>query len=105
MCSQQDLGGVIGIFFNGFIKRRFKGWRGKYNSITLDGLDTGLYISTAVIFFALVFLRVVNPLQWFMNSPADGNTEINNAFNNLESNGAAIKATVAPGETFGPSTW
>ncbi|ORY58552.1 OPT oligopeptide transporter protein-domain-containing protein [Pseudomassariella vexata] len=92
----------IGIFFNGFIKRRFKGWWGKYNYVTSAGLDTGLYLSTIIIFFALVLPQKVNPPQWFMNPPADGNPNITNAFNNLDSNGAAIKLTVADGETFGP---
>jgi OPT family small oligopeptide transporter len=95
--------GAIGMFFNGFIKRRFKGWWGKYNYITSAGLDTGLYISTLIIFFALILPQKVNPPQWFMNPPADGNPNITNAFNNLDTNGAAIKLKVADGETFGPA--
>lgn len=97
--------GTVGIIFNGILKRRFKGWWGKYNYITSAGLDTGLYISTLVIFFALILPQKVNPPQWFMNPRADGNTTANNAFNNLDTNGAAIKSSVAPGHTFGPSSW
>lgn len=97
--------GAIGMFFNGFLKRRFRGWWAKYNYITSAGLDTGLYISTLVIFFCLILPQKVNPPQWFMNPRADGNPNVTNAFNNLDSNGAAIKSTVAPGATFGPSSW
>ncbi len=93
------------MFFNGFLKRRFRGWWAKYNYITSAGLDTGLYISTIVIFFALILPQAVNPPQWFMNPPWDGNPNVTNAFNNLDSWGAAIKSTVDPGETFGPTTW
>lgn len=94
--------GVVGVFFNGFIKRRFSGWWGKYNFVTSAGLDCGLYICTLLIFFALILPQQVNPPQWFMNPPANGDTTISNAFNNLDSNSAAIKYKLKPGETFGP---
>ncbi len=97
--------GVIGMFFNGYLKRRFRGWWGKYNYITSAGLDTGLYICTLLIFFALILPQQVNPPQWFMNPPVNGDTTINNAYNNLDSSGSAIKIVLAAGETFGPSTW
>lgn len=97
--------GAVGIFFNGFLKRKFRGWWAKYNYITSAGLDTGLYIATLLIFFALVLPQKVNPPQWFMNPPADGNPNITNAFNNLDTNGAAVPLTLAEGETFGPKTW
>lgn len=97
--------GAVGIFFNGFLKRKFRGWWAKYNYITSAGLDTGLYIATLLIFFALVLPQKVNPPQWFMNPPADGNPNITNAFNNLDMNGAAVPLVVADGETFGPTTW
>ena len=92
------------MIFNGLIKRRFKGWWGRYNYITSAGLDTGLYICTLLIFFALILPQKVDPPQWFMNPPADPEaTDINNAFNNLDTWGSAIKSTLAPGETFGPA--
>jgi len=97
--------GTIGIFFNGFLKRRYRGWWGRYNYITSAGLDTGLYISTLVIFFALILPQRVNPPDWFMNPPSDGNTDITNAFNNLDQHGKAIKLHLAEGETFGPTSW
>ena len=96
-------GSAVGMFFNGFIKRRWRGWWGKYNYLTSAGLDTGLYLSTILIFFALILPQKVNPPQWFMNPPVDGNTTINNAWNNLDSNGAAINTVLPPGETFGPA--
>ncbi|RFU29829.1 hypothetical protein B7463_g6494, partial [Scytalidium lignicola] len=97
--------GVVGMFFNGILKRRYRGWWAKYNYITSAGLDTGLYICTILIFFALVLPKKVNPPQWFMNPPVNGDTTANNAWNNLDSFGSAIKSTLPPGETFGPSTW
>jgi len=93
--------GSVGMFFNGFLKRRYRGWWSRYNYITSAGLDTGLYIATIVIFFALVLPQKVNPPQWFMNPAVDGNPNITNAFNNLDSTGAITK-TLADGETFGP---
>ena len=97
--------GAVGLFFNGFLKRKFRGWWAKYNYITSAGLDTGLYISTLIIFFALILPQKVNPPQWFMNPPADGNPNITNAFNNLDTNGAAIPLAVSGDETFGPASW
>ena len=96
-------GSAVGMFFNGFIRRRWRGWWGKYNYLTSAGLDTGLYLCTILIFFALVLPQQVNPPQWFMNAPVDGNTTVNNAWNNLDSNGAAINSILPPGETFGPA--
>lgn len=95
--------GLVGMIFNGPIKRRFKGWWGRYNYITSAGLDTGLYISTIIIFFALLLPSGINQPAWFMNPVSS--TTVNNAFNNLDSNGDALQSTVAPGQTFGPSSW
>ncbi|RDW75767.1 putative small oligopeptide opt family protein [Coleophoma crateriformis] len=74
------------------------------NYITSAGLDTGLYIGLFFVFFIVQYNNLTVP-QWFMNPRADGNPNVTNAFNNLDSNGAAIKSTVAPGATFGPSHW
>ena len=95
------------MFFGGFVKRRFRSWWSRYNYITSAGMDTGLALCTVLIFFALILPQKVNPPQWFMNPPADGNPNITNAFNNLESWGAAIQSVLPPGETFGPApgTW
>ena len=92
------------MFFNGFIKRRYKGWWGQYNYVTSAGLDTGLYIATLIIFFALVLPQKVNPPQWFMNPSPTGEYDGPNAFNNLDAMAAAIQHPIDPdsGETFGP---
>ena len=95
------------MFFNGFLRRRFSGWWGRYNYVTSAGLDTGLYISTLLIFFALILPQKVNPPQWYMNPPANFNgtfdpPDLANAFNNLDTMGSAIKSALDEGATFGP---
>jgi len=85
--------GVVGSIFNGFIKRRWRGWWMQYNYITSAGLDTGLFISTIVIFFTL-FLTNAKAPQWW------GNLAV---YNTMDMQDTAIRQTVAPGETFGPA--
>ncbi|KAJ9155207.1 Sexual differentiation process protein isp4 [Pleurostoma richardsiae] len=87
--------GVVGTVFNFFVKRRWTGWWLHYNYITSAALDSGLIVSTIVIFFGL-YMTSASPPQWFGNV---------NALATLDMAGAAIKKTVATGETFGPTTW
>ncbi|PSS14862.1 hypothetical protein M430DRAFT_67507 [Amorphotheca resinae ATCC 22711] len=87
--------GLVGFIFNFLIKRRWPGWWMQYNYITSAGLDTGLFISTIVIFFTL-YLTNTKPPQWW------GNVDI---FNTKDMTDTAIRKVVAPGETFGPKTW
>ncbi|KAJ5123142.1 hypothetical protein N7448_009239 [Penicillium atrosanguineum] len=42
---------MFGLIFNYWIRRRWSGWWHNYNYITAAGLDTGLILSTIVIFF------------------------------------------------------
>lgn len=87
--------GIVGVFFNYFIKKRFKGWWNQYNYITSAGLDSGLFISTLIIFFCLS-LTNTNPPQWW------GNVKV---FETMDWLDTAVRKKVAPGETFGPKTW
>ena len=54
----------FGLIFNFWIMRRWPGWWHKYNYITAAGLDSGLVISTIVIFFAIQLKNVEIPRWW-----------------------------------------
>ncbi|KAK3392966.1 putative isp4 protein [Podospora didyma] len=88
--------GIVGSVFNYFLRRRKTGWWLQYNYITSAALDTGLILSTLVMFFALYLTGTKAP-EWFGNSDKTLGT--------LDMNSAAVKMQVPPGETFGPSTW
>jgi OPT family small oligopeptide transporter len=87
--------GIVGVIFNFFIKRRYTGWWLQYNYITSAALDCGLIISTLVIFFTLYMTSADHPSWW-------GNTT---ALHTADLTIKAIKSHVAPGETFGPTSW
>lgn len=86
---------IVGLIFNYGIRRRFKGWWTQYNYLTSAGLDCGLIICTIIIFFALTLPEVDVPQWW-------GNVKV---FETLDATGAAIRKTVAEGQTFGPKVW
>ncbi|BFZ59744.1 hypothetical protein YB2330_000761 [Saitoella coloradoensis] len=83
----------VGFIFNCLIKRKFPPWWSKYNYVLSAGLDSGLAISTIVIFFCLGLTGV--SLDWW------GNTAV---FETLDMTKAVLKKVV-PGETFGPTSW
>jgi len=87
--------GIVGVVFNYFIKRRYTGWWLQYNYITSAALDCGLIMSTLLIFFTL-YLTEADHISWW------GNTE---AMRTMDFAHTAVKSVVAPGETFGPSSW
>lgn len=87
--------GVVGIVFNYFVKRRWRGWWLQYNYITSAALDTGLFISTIVIFFTL-YLTNTKPPQWW------GNVTI---YETMDMTDTAVRKVLPEGETFGPKTW
>lgn len=81
--------GVVGVVFNGWIKRRWRGWWMRYNYILSAGLDTALAIGSFLIFFCLVYPGV--KVVWFGNE-IDSRT----------ADGQMLPLDqVAPGETFG----
>lgn len=87
--------GTVGAFFNYYLRRRNQGWWLQYNYVTSAALDTGLIVSTFIVFFAL-WMSGAQPPVWF------GNVE---ALSTLDMVSRAVKSAVPPGETFGPSTW
>jgi OPT oligopeptide transporter protein len=42
--------GIVGFIFQFYIRRRYFGWFKEYNYVTAAALDTGLILSTIVIF-------------------------------------------------------
>ncbi|KAF2689089.1 OPT family small oligopeptide transporter [Lentithecium fluviatile CBS 122367] len=86
---------IFGLIFNYGIMRRWPGWWHKYNYITAAGLDSGLILSTVVIFFAITF-KQYPVLQWWGNIKP---------FETMDYLNTAIRKTVAEGETFGPKSW
>ncbi|KAG9520209.1 OPT family small oligopeptide transporter, partial [Aureobasidium melanogenum] len=86
---------LVGLTFNWWIRRRWNGWWSHYNYITAAALDSGLIISTLIIFFAITLPEVEVPNWW-------GNVGV---FETMDALGTAIRKTVADGETFGPKTW
>ncbi|KAF2659765.1 small oligopeptide transporter [Lophiostoma macrostomum CBS 122681] len=86
---------IFGLIFNYWIMRRWPAWWHKYNYITAAGLDSGLIISTIVIFFAIQFKDTAPPQWWGNTKPLETMDYLN----------TAMRKTVAEGETFGPKTW
>ncbi|KAF1947905.1 OPT family small oligopeptide transporter [Clathrospora elynae] len=86
---------IIGIIFNYWIMRRWPGWWHNYNYITAAGLDSGLIISTVVIFFAVQFKEYPAPQWWGNIKPFETTDYLN----------TAIRKTVGEGERFGPKVW
>lgn len=87
--------GIVGFAFQYYIRRKYFGWFKQYNYVTAAALDTGLILSTIVIFFTLQLTLQIPP-QWY------GNVDISNT---LDAVGKAVKSHVAPGEIFGPAEW
>ncbi|KAF2502770.1 small oligopeptide transporter [Lophium mytilinum] len=55
---------IIGLIFNYWIRRRWIGWWTTYNYVTAAALDSGLIISTIVVFFAITLPNVKIPDWW-----------------------------------------
>ncbi|KAF2740087.1 OPT family small oligopeptide transporter [Polyplosphaeria fusca] len=86
---------IFGLIFNYWIMRKWPGWWHKYNYITAAGLDSGLIISTIIIFFAITLPNVPVPQWW-------GNVKV---FETMDYLNEAVRGTLAEGETFGPKSW
>ncbi|EFW99104.1 small oligopeptide transporter [Grosmannia clavigera kw1407] len=87
--------GSVGTFFNWFVKRRWSGWWMQYNYVTSAGLDSGLIVSTLIIFFSLYLTSATAP-QWFGNV---------GALETLDMKGKALHLELPAGQKFGPSNW
>lgn len=86
---------VVGLFFNKWIRDRYRGWWMQYNYLTSAGLDVGLALCTIVIFFALQYTNTPMTDWW-------GSTT---ALDTMDSLGTAIVRQPPEGGTFGPSSW
>ncbi|KAH8654565.1 OPT family small oligopeptide transporter [Tricladium varicosporioides] len=86
---------IVGLTFNYYIRRRLPGWWHNYNYVTAAGLDTGLVISTIIIFFAITLPEVSIPQWW-------GNVGV---YDTMDYTVNAMRKIVTDGETFGPATW
>jgi len=92
--------GIVGFIFNYLIRRRQFSWWAKYNYVLSGALDSGVAIAVVLIFFCLQYpkngqIGIDNIQVWW------GNTV---PFNNADALGTPM-LKLAPGETFGPSTW
>lgn len=56
--------GIVGWFFNKYIRGRYPRWWNRLNYLTASGLDTGLAISTLVIFFVFTLNQIEAPKWW-----------------------------------------
>ncbi|KAJ6605339.1 small oligopeptide transporter [Mycena vulgaris] len=94
----------VGFIFQYVIRRRHFSWWTKYNYVLSAALDSGVAVGILVIFFALQFpkngtIGTTNILTWWGNTvPVVG------ADYGPNGAGTPVQA-LAPGETFGPSTW
>ncbi|CAD1810437.1 OPT family small oligopeptide transporter [Candida parapsilosis] len=87
---------LVGLFFGWWIKRKFFHWWTKYNYSLSAGLDIGLAWSLLIISLAMGLTQTDFPSWW-------GNNVVNGTLDTQISTN--IRKRLAPGETFGPSTW
>ncbi|RDA93324.1 hypothetical protein CP533_2015 [Ophiocordyceps camponoti-saundersi (nom. inval.)] len=85
---------VVGLVFNGWIRKRWKAWWMTYNYTTAAALDSGLILATIVVFFAITWPG--RELKWW------GNVTV---FETLDAQHMATLRTVPEGKTFGPASW
>ena len=84
--------GIVGFFFNKWIRSRARGWWLNYNYILSAALDSGLAFGTIVIFFALQMTNK-NPPSWWGNNVVE---------TTLDAQKNAVRITLPKGQTFGP---
>ncbi|KAI9826487.1 MAG: hypothetical protein M1819_007336 [Sarea resinae] len=87
--------GIVGYIFNKLIRDWRRGWWMGYNYITSAALDSGLAISTILIFLTLDLTNTAGPSWW-------GNSVVETT---MDAQYTAVQATVPPGEIFGPKHW
>ena len=84
------------------IRRRHFSWWAKYNYVLSAGLDSGVAIATIVIFFCLQYpqngaIGINNVQTWWGNKGFQNTVE-------YDPKAVAFKR-LAPGQTFGPTSW
>ncbi|CAK5262981.1 unnamed protein product [Mycena citricolor] len=91
---------IVGFIFQYVIRRRHFNWWTKYNYVLSAALDGGVAVSAVFIFFVLQYPRSgtigANTIQTWAGNTVYGNT--------ADARGMPL-LSLAPGETFGPSTW
>ncbi|KAH6610737.1 hypothetical protein Trco_000757 [Trichoderma cornu-damae] len=87
--------GIVGFVFQFWIKQRHFRWWSRLNFLTSSGLDLGLALATLFIFFAFT-MQGIDPPKWWGN---------NVVTTTMDYQGTAVRAHVAKGEHFGPSSW
>ncbi|KAJ7660928.1 small oligopeptide transporter [Mycena polygramma] len=95
---------AVGFIFQYVIRRRHFSWWTKYNYVLSAALDSGVAVSIIVIFFCLQFpkngtIGLTNIATWWGNTVPFVGAD----YGPLGA-GTPVQA-LAPGETFGPSTW
>ena len=86
---------LVGFIFQWFIRRFHFRWWLRYNYLLSTGLDAGVIVGLIVIFFALQMPKGGISVKWWGNSVWQ---------NTADAQMVPLKV-LAPGQTFGPSTW
>ncbi|KAL5343556.1 OPT oligopeptide transporter protein-domain-containing protein [Aspergillus crustosus] len=84
---------VVNVIFNGLIKRKRPAWWSKYNYVLSAALDSGVAVSTVIIFFCIML--PAGPLKWWGNEVF---------FKTADGRGTPWKS-LPPQGFFGPSSW
>lgn len=84
---------VVGFTFNYAIKKRWRDWWIKYNYVLSAGLDSGVAVASVAIFLCVTYPG--GRAEWWGN----------NVWKNTLDYAQTKFYSLAPGETFGPSTW
>jgi len=87
--------GIVGGFFQWFVRKRHFRWWMRYNYILSAALDSGVALGVIIIFFAVQFPKGGFTLNWW------GNTVWMNTFDAM---GVPLQQ-LAPNASFGPLTW
>ncbi|KAG6008048.1 hypothetical protein E4U21_005061 [Claviceps maximensis] len=88
---------IVGIIFNGWIRRRYFGWWTQYNYVLSGGLDIGARMCTVLVALGLGLGNAKFPNWW-------GNTVM---MNTLDFTGDAVTRKFVPNvtEPIGPTHW
>jgi OPT family small oligopeptide transporter len=90
---------IVGFIFNYVIRRRHFSWWTKYNYVLSAAMDSGVAVSTVVIFFCLQF-----PLKGTIGANTIQTWWGNTVFLNT-ADGQELSLLTPPPEGFGPNTW
>jgi hypothetical protein len=86
---------LVGFIFQWFMRRFHFRWWLRYNYLLSTGLDAGVIIGLIFIFFSLQMPKGGISVKWWGNSVWK---------NTADAQMVPLKV-LAPGQTFGPSTW